>query len=241
MKHTMLTSNLLTWYESKVDTSSFTPEQIADCEHIAYCACMCAHNNDCGGYATMTDNERENMLRILRSEYGNRYDLPIPTEEKATADTVSVDELADGIELSDNVGCLNDYRASDSYLCDIISEIADGQTSIYYADILAFISKHPDALADVINEGLYDPSENYDLYAHGQAAEYMFIERELYDDLENGLLCCAVNLLRYDLHRETIPADLADRIREWCEDADTNDRMSDLADLINDYFEEVEA
>jgi len=165
-----------------------------------------------------------------------------PTEEEPAAEMVEVSTLADSLDLGDNADRLNDYRDSDSYICDAISEIADSDTSIYYTDILNFISENPEALADVVAEGLYtvDSSTEYDLYKHGQAAEYMMIERDIYNHLRDAVLLCAVDFIRYDLKRETIPADLADLLQEWADNADNNDRMNDIPDKIREYFKDDE-
>lgn len=151
---------------------------------------------------------------------------------------VNVSDLIDDLNTGDNGDALNDYRDSSAYICDAIAEIADNRTSIYYSDILDFIRENPLALADVIAEGLYDPTHDYDLYKHGQAAEYMLIERDIYDHLADSLMVAALDFIRYDLKRPQIPAELADLIREWCDDADNNDRMNDIPDRIREYFEE---
>jgi hypothetical protein len=164
----------------------------------------------------------------------------MPTEPESPA-TVQTLDLLDNLDTGDHGDRLNDYRDDDSYICDIISEIADADTSIYYADILEFIRKNPESLSDVIAEGLYNPGKNYDLYQHAQAAEFMTIERDIYDHLADSIMAAAVNFIRYDLKRETIPAELAELLREWCDDADNNDRMNEIPDRIREYFEEIDA
>lgn len=162
-----------------------------------------------------------------------------PVQEEP-ADLVSVSDLADELDTGDNGDVLCDYRDSSTYICDAICEAADQRTSIYYSDILAFISEHPEALADVIAEGLYDPTHDYDLYKHGQAAEYMLIERDLYDHLADNLMRAALCFIRYDLKRELIPSELAELLREWCDEADNNDRMDYIPNSIREYFETLE-
>lgn len=154
------------------------------------------------------------------------------------ADLVSVDELAADLDTGDHGDALNDYRDSSTYISDAIHEAADQRTSIYYSDIMAFVSEHPDALADVVAEGLYDPSHNYDLYAHGQAAEYMTIYNDIWNHLEDALMIAAVDFLRYDLKRQYIPAELADYLKTWV--TDPGDRMNDIPDRIRDYFGDME-
>lgn len=162
------------------------------------------------------------------------------TESPAEPAAVRVLDLLDDLDTGNHGDRLNDYRDSSAYICDAIQEIADADTSIYYSDIMDFVRDHPDALADVIAEGLYDPAGEYDFYKHAQAAEYMTIERDIYDHLDDAIMCAAVNFIRYDLKRETIPAELADLLREWCDDADSGDRMDEIPDQIREWLEDNE-
>lgn len=157
-----------------------------------------------------------------------------------SVDLVSVSDLADELNTGDHGDVLCDYRDSDTCICDAIMEAADQRTSIYYSDILAFISEHPEALAEVIEEGLYDPSHGYDLYQHGQAAEFMTIERDLWNHLADNLMRAALCFIRHDLKRAMIPAELAEQLRVWCNTAYQDERMSDIPDRIREYFAELE-
>lgn len=152
---------------------------------------------------------------------------------------ITVDDLREGLDLGDYGEYLNDYRDSSAYIYDAIHEIADNCTSIYYSDIMKYISENPESLADVIAEGLYDPTRGYDLYQHGQAAEYMTIQNDLYTHQADALFMAALDFLKYDMKRETIPAELADELRGWCDD-DPGDRMDEIPDRIREYFAEQE-
>ena len=165
----------------------------------------------------------------------DNYFHEIVEEPESPATVQTLDLLAD-LDTGDHGDRLTDCRDSDSYICDAIQEIADADTSIYYSDIMDFVREHPDALADVIEEGLYDPSYKYDFYDHAQAAEYMTIERDIYDHLADSLMCAAVNFIRYDLEIVEIPEELAELLREWCDDADNNDRMNEIPDKIREYL-----
>lgn len=156
-----------------------------------------------------------------------------PAESPAS---VRVLDILDNLDTGNHGDRLNDYRDSSSYICDAIAEIADSDTSIYYADILDFVRDHPDALADVIAEGLYDPRNKYDFYEHAQAAEFMTIERDIYDHLADSLMTAAVHFIRYDLGAVEIPEELAELLREWCDEADSNDRMDEIPDKIREYL-----
>ncbi len=149
-------------------------------------------------------------------------------------------DLLDNLDLGDYGDDLNDYRDTDHYICDAISYVADNATSIHYSDILDFIRRDPEALADVIDEGLYDPSKNYDIWKHAQAAEYMTIERDIHENIADILMMCAVHFIRYDLNLEEIDEELAEIVREWCDEADHNDRMNEIPDQIREWLDERE-
>ena len=201
------------------------------------------HFNNVDDYLNELDVIRENgyvIREAWRQENGTREDITAETIAAATEPespaTVRTLDLLDDLDTGNYGDRLNDYRDSDTYICDAIAEIADADTSIYYSDILDFIRENPDSLADVIAEGLYDPTHNYDLYEHAQAAEFMTIERDLHDHLADALMAAAVHFLRYDLDAVAIPEELAELLREWCDDADTDDRMNEIPDRIREYL-----
>lgn len=142
---------------------------------------------------------------------------------------------------SDYSDLLCDYSESE-YICDAISEIADNNTSIYYSDIMNFIRNNPESLADVIAEGLYTiDGRTYDLYKHGQAAEYMTIEHALYNDIENALKIYALDYIGHELNMETIPADTCETIENEIENNSYKfDRLWDIKELVNKAIKETE-
>ena len=77
----------------------------------------------------------------------------------------------------------NDATSS-RYICEAISEFSDSRTSIYYADIKDFICNNFDKVEEAINEFGWDGCGG-DLYKAGQMAEYISIEREINDDLDD--------------------------------------------------------
>lgn len=163
--------------------------------------------------------------------------------EKAPAEAVemvAVSDLVEELDVGNDGDALTDYRDSSAYICDAITEAADQRVSIYYCDLLAFVADHPDALEEVIAEGLYDPSSGYDFWQHVQAAEFMTIERDIYDHMSDALMLAALDFIRYGLKRDEIPAELADLLADWCDAADNCDRMDEIPDRIREYFEAKE-
>lgn len=134
---------------------------------------------------------------------------------------------------------LNDYRDSDKYICDAVVEIADGCVSIYYSDIIEFISANVEAVNDAIAEFGWDGCGS-DLYKAGQMAEFVQNEREIYEHIEDAMLLLAVEYLRRDVECEEIPEELADLIRDWAAEIDDNDRCNEMAIRIAEWFDDNE-
>lgn len=132
---------------------------------------------------------------------------------------------------------LNDYRDSDKYICDAVVKIADDCVSIYYSDIIEFISANVEAVNDAIAEFGWDGCGS-DLYKAGQMAEFVQNEREIYEHLEDAMLLLAVEYLRRDVECEEIPEELADLIRDWAAEIDDNDRCNEMAVRIAEWFED---
>ena len=161
------------------------------------------------------------------------------TEEKETKNMkyLNLEELKSGLELTDCTRAFNDYRGSTTYICDMISEIADNYTSIYYSDIIKFISENVKAVNDAIEEFGWDGCGG-DLYKAGQMAEYSQLQKEMWENQLDGLKLCAYEYLQRDLDYVGIPEELNDLIEEWCEEADNDDRMCEIPEKIDSWIEE---
>lgn len=164
-------------------------------------------------------------------------------------------DLVEAIRAEINPDTLNGYAADfatdwiasdNAYICDAFTEFADGRTSIYYSDIMEFIRQNPEALAEVIDTGLYDPSQGYDLYKHGQAAEFMTIENELNENAEEIAKNLAVeyadNVTRddhaqafYSLTEEEQAERLED-LADAIDGIDTGDRLDDIKDAVQEFL-----
>lgn len=88
-------------------------------------------------------------------------------------------------DLVDNI--VNDNYSEDSYIQDIISETANSNTSIYYADLLEHIPFIVGEFEDVVNE--YNDI-SFDFYATAQRAEQRFYENIYYNN--EKLINCLV-------------------------------------------------
>lgn len=128
-----------------------------------------------------------------------------------------------------------DYSES-NYYSDAISEFADSNTSIYYSDIMKFISEHPYDVDDAIKEFGWDGCGG-ELYKAGQMAEYRLIQNNIYECYEDILLAITYDYLINIGHEE-----IDDSILEDIESQiDSNiDRYDVIVDICNDALEEEE-
>ena len=144
-------------------------------------------------------------------------------------------------KLDSFINCLNDY--DQGYICDIISEIAGSNTSIYHSDIAEFISNNVEEVNDAIEEFGWDGCGS-DLYKVGQVAEFHKNENEMYDELDEGLFNVALSHIQYTMEIEEISEDQLDEIEGLCSDTDSNDRLDNFLEkvekIVNGEDEEEE-
>lgn len=151
---------------------------------------------------------------------------------------LSPDEIRKNLYPGDYAGDLSDYAGSSAYICDVIAEIADNNTSIYYHDIANYICEHIDDVTDAINEFGWDGCGS-DLYKAGQTAEYETIRRDVEKNLEDGLKIMALDYIqgrtctRCGLHYSAIPAALWEAVEECIDNQP--DRLDEITDTIDDW------
>lgn len=139
-----------------------------------------------------------------------------------------IDNLKD--ILSDVIGSEEFCNYSgDTYVSDAITEIADSNTSIYYSDIIKFISEHVDDVNDTIQEFGWDGC-GCDLYKAGQLAEMNMIENELNENLDAALALYAYDYLRHNGIDE-VSEEFDNELMEFiCDGIDTFWVLTDFVD-----------
>lgn len=156
---------------------------------------------------------------------------------------LNVRELMKELETGDYGSDFVNYGSS-SYICDVISTIADTNTSIYYSDIIDFISENVEAVNDAIAEFGWDGCGS-DLYKAGQMAEYCKIQNEIYECLDDSMKYYALNYYEdLDIHNEKIDTseiseDLWEEIENYCNGVDHNDTFSVIEEIIDNYIEDM--
>lgn len=156
---------------------------------------------------------------------------------------VNVEELMNELETGDYGKELADYSCG-TYICEAISEIADRNTSIYYSDIINFISENVEDVNNTIEEFGWDGCGS-DLYKAGQMAEYCAIKNEIYECLDDSMKYYALNYYEnLDIHNEKIDTseiseDLWEEIENYCDGVNHNDTFLVIEEIIDNYIEDM--
>lgn len=139
---------------------------------------------------------------------------------------------------------INEYGATDSgYICDLITAFADSNTSIYSDDIKTFIVNNFDAVTNAINEFGWDGCGK-DIYKAGQMAEFLTIERAVYNELADIVKHLAIEYIT-NIASDLEVADseqLSELLSELecnLEAVDNNDYIDIIADYCNEFIEKV--
>ena len=149
---------------------------------------------------------------------------------------LKIEDLKKALDTGDYGDCLCDYSGG-NYISDAITEIADNHTSIYYTDIKEFIIENFEAVEDAINEFGWEGCGG-DLYKAGQMAEFLTIQNDIYDNIEDCLKLYALNYIEHDCDYSEISEELANII-DNITDSDF-DKFCEIEELIDNYFTGLE-
>lgn len=130
---------------------------------------------------------------------------------------------------------------SDGYVSDAISEFADSNTSIYYADQRKFYLNNADLCDNALIEFGYDLNDMIKQGEHlddlickaGAVGEFYKIETNINNELEDILKLLLINYIIDNNIKCDI--DILDNINYY-----QIERFSDLMDLIDEYTKENE-
>lgn len=140
---------------------------------------------------------------------------------------LNLETLQNEINVDDEVRYLfADYENSSSYICDAISERADSRIDIYTRDLLDWAGNHISEIDDAVNE-LGKPDS---FLGYIQQAQFLFFERELYDDLENGILWACYEAAKE--YAKEITEEQNQEIEELADSLDNNSRFDEITDGI---------
>jgi hypothetical protein len=131
---------------------------------------------------------------------------------------------------------IEDYtHTPDSYICDIIGEIADSETDIYYSGLIDWLRNDNNSVESIeyaVQEFGID-SKNFDFMKILQQGQYYQNEQQLYKNID---AIGKIWLLAYLKDKENLQ-EITDKQAEFIDDLDTdsNDRFCDLLDKWNEY------
>lgn len=132
---------------------------------------------------------------------------------------------------------LVDYNSG--YICDCISEIADNNVDIYNYDLLEWVKDNSEYVERAVAEFGVD-SRNFDFFGLLQQGQYMQIEYELYNNLDDILTNWIINYIEYDLNIKELTDEQAEQVGGLFNKFDNNDGFEYVIEKIKEIFEEVE-
>ena len=134
-------------------------------------------------------------------------------------------------------GFTADYSVtSSSYICDMISECADGQVDIYYSDRAEWFAHNWDKV-DQANAELGSTGDTMQDIAQ---AQYLDNFNQLSEDIDNIILIMACEYLIDNGLKELSEEDF-DILTDITYEVDNNSRLEEIADYCNENFLNKEA
>jgi hypothetical protein len=148
--------------------------------------------------------------------------------------------------LPDEIDAIESFQdfSGDSYICDVISEIADNYIPIYTDDIWSNIYNIKEHIEEAIASGIAGVEGNdIDLSRIFQAGYYQFYSQSLYNNLDTivfNIVADGVNagLESYDVSNLDIDA-IEDKIESETNAYDNNDMISDIYDIISNIHDNL--
>lgn len=140
---------------------------------------------------------------------------------------LNLEALQNELNLEWETSCLfSDYADSSSYICDGISEKADGFIDVYNYDLIEWAKSHIYEIDEAADE-LGKPDS---FIGYIQQGQFLYYERLMYDELENGILwACYESAKEY---AEEITEEQNEQIKELAESLDNNSRFDEITDGI---------
>lgn len=126
---------------------------------------------------------------------------------------------------------------NNSYISDIITEIADNNTPIYYSDIWEMAKENQDYIEEALQEfgTPTDSNGNVDLIKTFQQGIYLKNERNLYENLEDILKYYMYDYIEKELKIDEITENQNDNLLDW-DFSDNNEQLENLIEHIENIF-----
>lgn len=132
---------------------------------------------------------------------------------------------------------LVDYNSG--YICDCISELADNNVDIYNYDLLEWVKDNSEYVERAVAEFGID-SRNFDFFGLLRQGQYLQIEEELCNNLDDILTNWIINYIEHDLDIKELTDEQAEQVEGLFGKYDNNDELEYIIRNIEEIFEEVE-
>lgn len=142
---------------------------------------------------------------------------------------LKIEDLRKELYTGDFGDCFCDY--DDGYICDIVIEIADNHVDIYTNDLLDWAKDNYEYI-DEANEEL---GRADDFLGEIKQGQFLYNERDLYDNLEDSLKLFAYVYIQNVLGIEEITEEQNENLLDY-DYTDNNDELENIIDHIEEVF-----
>lgn len=140
---------------------------------------------------------------------------------------LNLETLQNELNLEWETTCLfSDYADSSSYICDGISEKADGLIDVYNYDLIEWAKTHIEEIDEAADE-LGKPDS---FIGYIQQGQFLYYERLMYNELEDGILWACYEAAKE--YADEITEEQNKEIEELAESLDNNSRFDEITDGI---------
>lgn len=146
-------------------------------------------------------------------------------------------------EINDiSIDFASDYDLSaSSYLCDLFTEYADSQVSIYYSDLLRWLSGDGDEFIERYVAEFGIDEKNFNFWDIVRGGQFLDLQERLFADGKEIIELMTINYLlnnEEEIEREIEERELEEMFDEIIDDLQRYERLDDGIDIINKYIKE---
>lgn len=142
---------------------------------------------------------------------------------------LKIDDLRKELYTGDLGDRFCDY--DNGYICDIITEIADNAVDIYTSDLLDWARNN----YKYIDEAMQEFGRPDDFLGEIRQGQYLYNERNLYDNLEDSLILFVYVYIQNVLGIEEITEEQNESLLDY-DYTGNNDQLENIIDHIKEVF-----
>ncbi len=121
----------------------------------------------------------------------------------------------------------DDYKDSSSYICDAISERADSSIDVYNYDLIEWAKSH----IIEIDEAAEELGKPDSFIGYIQQAQFLYYERLLSDNLEDGIKYAIYSIL-LENGIEELTDEESEEVDNFINGLDNNSRFNELSEVL---------